>query len=263
MGLGIKAVKCGVKNLLHMVTGRRIPTNLPHGFDLRLDLRNRLPGYSVETLIDVGANIGQSAMAYLESFPGCRIFCLEPIASTFEQLRTNLGGVANVHCFQVALGAERRRGRMVFFPEGFSQLSYLLCDHDESRLPAGAHLEEVEIDTLTDFCRRHQIERVSLVKIDTEGHDLEVLKGATYMLEEHRVDLVQVEAGMNRENRRHVPLEALKTFLEERGYYLFGLYEQVSEWPAGEPHLRRSNLVFLSRKVIQTYRRTRVESRSQ
>jgi hypothetical protein len=66
---------------------------------------------------------------------------------------------------------------------------------------------------------------------------------------------VEVEAGMNASNKRHVPFETLKDYLELRSYLLFGIYEQVHEWPTKEPHLRRTNSVFISRRMIETNRR--------
>lgn len=51
-----------------------------------------------------------------------------------------------------------------------------------------------------------------------------------------------------------MPIEELKAYLEGKGYYLFGVYEQMPEWPTREPHLRRSNLVFVSEAVIGTNR---------
>jgi hypothetical protein len=75
------------------------------------------------------------------------------------------------------------------------------------------------------------------------------------MLNEQRIDLVEVEAGMNAGNKRHVPFEALKGYLESKSYLLFGIYHQVREWPTNEPHLRRTNPVFISRRMIETNRR--------
>jgi hypothetical protein len=62
------------------------------------------------------------------------------------------------------------------------------------------------------------------------------------MLRGHRIDVIPPEAGMNRRNAHHVPFEDFKAFLEPNGYYPFGVYEQVAEWPTREPHLRRANL---------------------
>lgn len=70
------------------------------------------------------------------------------------------------------------------------------------------------------------------------------------MLNEQRIDFVEVEAGMNAGNKRHVPFETLKEYLESKNYLLFGIYEQVHEWPTNEPHLRRTNAVYLSRRMI-------------
>lgn len=66
------------------------------------------------------------------------------------------------------------------------------------------------------------------------------------MLTDQRIDLVEVEAGMNASDHRHISFEFLKEFLVSHRYYLFGIYEQVEEWSTGEPHLRRANLVFIS-----------------
>lgn len=59
---------------------------------------------------------------------------------------------------------------------------------------------------------------------------------------------------MSPSNARHVPMESLKPYLESFGYALFGLYEQVHEWPRGEPHLRRTNLIFISQQLIENNR---------
>jgi hypothetical protein len=43
----------------------------------------------------------------------------------------------------------------------------------------------------------------------------------------------------------------MKAFLETMDYRLFAIYEQMYEWPSGEPQLRRVNAVFISRTVIE------------
>jgi len=91
--------------------------------------------------------------------------------------------------------------------------------------------------------------------VDTEGGDLDVLLGAKKMLQSHLIDLVEVEAGMNPKNHKHVRFEILKGFLEEKGYFTFGIYEQMHEWPSKEPHLRRINAVFISSNVMENNRK--------
>ena len=134
--------------------------------------------------------------------------------------------------------------------QGSSDMFFLLGQSKESPINKDVPTESVDIVTLDEFCRTKRIDHINYLKIDTEGGDLEVLKGAVGMLTEQRIDLVQVEAGMNPTNSRHVSLESLKAFMESHMYFLFGVYEQENEWLTREPHLRRTNPVFISQQMI-------------
>ena len=207
------------------------------------DIAASLPKLKIQLVFDVGANVGQSAAMYLSELPRATIYCFEPVNETFKQLKQAVVS-PRVQSFQIALGSERRRGKMVH--HGAVEMFHLLRD---SVPPKDVFLEDVIIETLDTFCAQHRVERINYLKVDTEGSDLDVLKGAEEMLTSHRIDLIQVEAGMNFRNTHHVPFEDFKRFLEPRGYFLFGLYEQVPEWPTNEPHLRRTNLLFVSDRV--------------
>ncbi len=242
---------------LEELTGVRVYRRAPRGIDLFEDIRAHLPNLRLNVIFDVGANTGQSARRYLKRFPHARLYSFEPVQSTFDKLQHGLRGRRNVSTVRLALGAARGTGQMVL--EGDSNLSYhLLGSHDAA--PADAQLEAVTIETLDDFCQAHDISHIDCLKIDTEGGDFDVLTGGVRMLSDQRIDLIELEAGMNPGNTRHVAFEKLKSFLEERRYFLFGLYEQTEEWPTKEPHLRRTNPVFISDKTVRanTRRRRRV-----
>ena len=51
----------------------------------------------------------------------------------------------------------------------------------------------VELDTLDNFCKLNDIERIDFLKIDVEGHELRVLEGATELLASKKVDIIQFE----------------------------------------------------------------------
>ncbi len=114
-----------------------------------------------------------------------------------------------------------------------------------------APLEEVGLETVDGFCHDQNIDHINYLKIDTEGGDFDVLRGSEGMLSRHRIDVVEVEAGMNSKNRRHVSFDAFMKFFEPKDYFLFGIYEQVNEWPKNEPHLRRTNPVFISERIVK------------
>jgi FkbM family methyltransferase len=237
------------ENLFKRKSNADVHSMLPRGIDPFVDVKKHLPGLKFRVVFDVGANVGQSAQRFTREFPGSTIYCFEPVEATYRKLEVNLRDHENVLNFRLALGAAKGPAKMVL--EEVSEMSHLLGVLPESSHAAGLRLQEVELESLDGFCERNGITSINFLKIDTEGGDDDILRGAESLLKRQLVDVIQVEAGMNRENTRHVPLEKLKTRLEDRRYFLFGIYEQVNEWPTKEPHLRRTNPIFISEKVIK------------
>jgi hypothetical protein len=62
-------------------------TKLPFGIDPLYDVKHILTGYHIEMIVDVGANIGQSANSFLNHFLASVIHCIEPVVTTFTQLQ--------------------------------------------------------------------------------------------------------------------------------------------------------------------------------
>jgi FkbM family methyltransferase len=241
-----------LKELVEELAHIRIYRALPRGVDIAYDIATALPTYRADVVFDVGANVGQSTRKYLSWFPACRVFCFEPVRETYSRLQANLEASDRVHCLRVALGSSAGKGTMCL--QGSSDRFFLASEPGQPPAP-DAVTEEVDIITIDEFCEATQIQQISYLKIDTEGADLEVLRGAEEMLAAQRIHIVEVEAGMNRGNERHVTFETLKSHLEARGYFLFGIYEQMGEWPTREPHLRRANPVFISQHTIRSNRR--------
>jgi FkbM family methyltransferase len=235
--------------LIEKITGTHVYQVVPHGIDLVQDIARRLPVFQAEIVFDVGANIGQSAKKYLDWFPKSKIYCFEPVKDTFYELQKNFKGNDHIHCFQLAFGASKRKGEMVL--QGTPDIFFLLDSTKSDLVNTEVVKEKVDVETLDEFCSERQIDHISFLKIDTEGGDLDVLRGSENMLSKQTIDMVEVEAGMNCKNERHVPFETLKQYLESKKYFLFGIYEQVNERFAKEPHLRRANPVFISEQMIK------------
>ena len=103
------------------------------------------------------------------------------------------------------------------------------------------------MSTIDDFTCEEEISHIDLLKIDTEGFDLEVLRGAQQMLDAGKISFVQVEVGFHPDNTCHVSFDKIRDFLFLREYCLFGLYEQQLEW-TGEAKLRFANAVFFRQR---------------
>ncbi|MCC7334737.1 MAG: FkbM family methyltransferase [Pirellulaceae bacterium] len=245
------AIRGFIKRLAERLTGTFILKSLPRGLSVLHDVKVTLPKFSIEVIFDIGANVGQSALEYTRALPTARIYSFEPIRRTFELLEANTKNYPRITCAPLAFGAGT--GTAMMLSDGVSTINHLIASEDSCQMVDGP-TEEVAIDTLDNFCAKRGIARISYLKVDTEGADIDVLKGAGQMLAEQRIDLIELEAGMNPGNKYHVPFAALKDFLELRDYYLFGIYEQVGEWPTKESHLRRTNPVFISKSMVAAHR---------
>lgn len=140
-------------------------------------------------LFDVGANIGEwtlraTALAAAAGRP-IRVIAFEPGSAAREILSRRTTDAANVEVVPVALSDSE--GESDFFSDGAASGTSSLNP------VSGAQRERVRLATLDGFMRENGIERVDILKIDTEGFDLNVLRGAERALTEGRVDLVQFE----------------------------------------------------------------------
>ena len=216
-----------------------ISRHLPQGLYLGRDVRRFFPDLEIRQIFDVGANKGQTAIQYSMTFPTARIDSFEPVNQTYKDLVKRVSRNDRIHCHHVALGSSSGTSKMA-----------ITAGRSESFRIDSSGTETVETVTADEFAAAHHIDRVNIFKVDTEGYDLEVLHGAEKMIREQRVDIIEVEAGMNPENTLHVYFAEFVQYLQDLEYRIFGFYEQMHEWPSGSPNLRRANIAFVSRKLV-------------
>jgi FkbM family methyltransferase len=199
------------------------------------DLAAALPAWRPRLILDVGANIGQTCIPLARRFPEARIHAFEPVPASFEALAAATAPFPSITAHRLALGAAAGSAWMT--ARRTSTANRILPRETGEGV-------SVPVEAGAAFCAREGIEAISFLKIDTEGHDLDVLKGFGALLA--RCDLVQVEAGMNPHNRLHVPFRALEDHLRDAGFRLFRFYDQALEHrDGGKPLLLRANPVFI------------------
>jgi len=246
-----------LKDIIRRIAWRTINIpyirGLPRGISIYHDIAVSLRKYEVRIVFDVGANVGQSAVDYLIFFQNSKIFCFEPISETYNQLCKNFRNNKRIHCFRLALGASKEKRNML--SENTSTMNRLIDEKEYISNITKQPIEQVTIITIDEFCKNNEVDHINYLKIDAEGYDLEVLKGSEKMLYDQKIDLVEVEAGMNIENNRHVPYALISEYLTKLNYHVFGIYEQIHEWPTKQPNLRRANPVFISQYMIEKYRK--------
>ena len=138
-----------------------------------------------DTVIDVGANIGcVTAAGSLAVGETGRVFSVEPHPQTFRHLQRTIAinQCANVTCLNIALGAEA--GTVNFTDERRKDDNNCVALNAESGI-------RVPCVTLASLVEEHSISRIAVMKIDVEGFELHVLRGAEAIL--HKVDSIYIE----------------------------------------------------------------------
>jgi len=177
------AAKCGV----HVVRMTHNPEYTMLG----------LKNVSFETIFDIGANEGQFARSIRRRFPSAHLICFEPTPNAFKKLEswTILDG--NAVAFQLALGDMSGSLKMHLHAEhtpSSSLLSTTELSHDVFPMTVAQEQIDVRVERMDDYIAK-VIQRPlgsTLVKLDVQGFEARVLKGATSLLSQCRACLVEV-----------------------------------------------------------------------
>lgn len=193
------------------------------GLDAWRDIRLMLRGIARPTIFDVGANAGQSAARFAQFWPGAEIHSFEPSPSTFSKLQANVRGLdARVHAVNAGVGAESTR--QVLLESSQSDMSSFLAPTDAS-WGETRQQTTVELVALDDYCGQSGVERIDVLKSDTQGYDLEVLRGASGLLGDGAIRLIFVEILFEALYERTPSFMAIYRFLADCGYRFVYLYD--------------------------------------
>lgn len=145
-------------------------------------------------VFDVGANVGDYSRLLVMCGNIKRVFAFEPHPQTFASLLSNTSNYQNITCVNAALSDSN--GEVKFHDRVDKNGSSHASMHAEvfSAIHLVPSVETSVISrTLDDFCSSEAIEHIDLLKIDVEGHELQVLEGAKSMLKARRIRSIQFE----------------------------------------------------------------------
>lgn len=222
-----------IKRTIENLLGFHIMRKDCHGYRDCSDIKHC--NCHIATIFDVGANIGQSALKFRVAFPKAKMYCFEPVKETFETLKKNMADYDNVTYHKIALGSTE--GESEIYLTGQSNASSLI----KPCVVTGS--EKVMLRTIDGFASDNQIKQIDILKIDAEGFDLEVLKGAKNMFLSQQISFVLTEVSFDPNDARQVLFDDIRSYLLPMGYALFGVYDQQLEW-SGEKRLRYANVCF-------------------
>lgn len=199
------------------------------------------------TFFDIGANVGLASLsvAVRTLDRGVAIHAFEPSRENVRTFRHNLclnpDLASRVHLSGVAVGSSATELPLRFGAE---------AGHHHLSRDASADDLLVPVIRLTAYARDHNIDAIDCMKIDVEGWELDVLRGADDLLRGHAVKALVCEIEESHLRRAGTSASEVVLYLLERGYVPSALYRfservRAAFAPSPEPGQLRGDVIFL------------------
>ena len=189
------------------------------------------------TFVDAGANIGFFSLVVARSHPNVNVFAFEPNPKNYDVLLNNIAAnrFTNIRAERLALSDASGTGALYLHA---SDMSASLTPGFQDELSSGRGSADVGLTTIDAYFESRSSPKPTAIKVDVEGYEAAVLRGARATLRKHSPDLV---------------LEVLKSYpadvvdmLANLGYSFYQITDQGLT-PAKELKLvQRGDLTFLN-----------------
>ena len=174
---------------------------------------------NLKTVFDVGAHKGEFASNILNYSKYLKIYAFEPQSEIYLELKRRFRQSTNIFIFNKALSDKNKKKKLNIniktSTSTFSKYNkdsywrklkdFLLTGSNKSSF---IKTEIVNVISVDSFCKKKKIDRIDLLKIDTEGHEAEVLRGANKMLKKNiRYILIEFHFSKIYQNYNRIRIE--------------------------------------------------------
>jgi FkbM family methyltransferase len=213
-----RAIKAGFRRFGLEV--KRLPSDIGH--DPYRDMKRLTFSIERPVIFDVGANAGQSVDRIRSYFAHPIIHAFEPSPDTFKQLQKATKAVPDLVLNNLALGRYNGTADLV---ENTESVMSSLLEFGPDSWGSVKKKTPVAVSTLDEYCTGKMVESIDILKLDTQGFELEVLNGGENLFSQGRVSVVFMEITFSEMYQGLPSLDVLYRFMIERGFLLVAFYD--------------------------------------
>jgi hypothetical protein len=116
-------------------------------------------------------------------------------------------------------------------------------------LESNSKKEKIAVETIDDFIKINGINEIDLLKIDTEGYEINVLNGAKNTLLNNQIKLIFLEVGLDNEfNKRHQNMIDIQMYLTSKNFVFVGYYNVAHSLMPTKYHF--ANALYVNSKYL-------------
>lgn len=184
-----------------------------------------------DCFVDIGAHIGYFSLlaAKIVGDHGT-VFSFEPEKKNYDQLKQNIAmnGLTNIKTFNIALSSDDKESEL--FVNSDNDGGHALWDvskHPFNKNSRHAHVKQaVTVATLDSIIQSESIDRIHLIKIDTEGTEYNILQGSLNTIKRCKVPYIICEINRFGLKQMGTDENRLREFMKDLGYESYLIREK-------------------------------------
>jgi len=247
--------------------GIQYELDLSEGLDLSMYLFGKFQSHTINSkllnipkdalIFDVGGNFGFMALQYAQKSPNGRVISFEPTHYAISKFKRNLElnpilskRISVINTF-VSDKISRNSKIKAYSSWRVDTIRNTNGTRHPIHLGTEKSTDEVDSITLDAFCEINNINEVNLIKIDTDGHEPEILKGASKTISRYR-PVVIFEVGKYVMIEKGIDFLFYLKYFEKFDYKLFNIKSGkklcMSNWDSNIPKLGTIDIIALPDK---------------
>lgn len=180
-------------------------------------------------ILDIGGGVGASVILYNKLFPENKIIVFEPILENYNIIKSRTSQFSNIEVFNYAVGNENSKKQINIANRITSSSLLPLAVDSTSKVFNENNLgqrrvENIEIVRLDDFLAKESNE-IGIMKIDVQGSEMDVLKGAEMILK--ITDIVVLEANNHEGYVGSSKYYDIDNYLREHNFTLYDILPSI------------------------------------
>lgn len=200
-------------------------------------------------IFDIGANRGQSINRFKKIFNDASYHCFEPLSSECEKIRGKYGN-SKVKINNIAL-SNKIEEEVDFYVNKFNETSSLFSSEPKNKNFISDRKIKIQTDTIDNYVLKNKINKINLMKIDTQGNEEKILIGAEKCLKNKIFDFIELEMIVGNIYNTEISFNNIEKLLLPNGYKFFGIDNAGNLYDNFE--MLQFNLLYISESKYNYY----------